>query len=105
MVVAALVYMFPECSRVTPEGLQHIGNLTKLRILVLHGLSVNVTSGQGQKDPWGWIRGPLKTLKILEISGELQRHIHTVDISTAWTVLTGQQDPSSVCEAKSFRTG
>ena len=83
--------MFPDCSRVTPKGLQHIGNLKILKILILHRLSANVISGLsgwGQKDPWGWIRGLLNTLKILEISGELQRHTHTVDISTVLTELT-----------------
>ena len=83
--------MFPDCSGLTPEGLQHIGNHSNLTTLILHRLSAKVISGLsgwGQKDPWGWIRGLLNTLKILEISGELQRHTHTVDISTVLTELT-----------------
>ena len=57
---------------------------------MLHRLSANVISGQGQQDPWKWIQGLLNTLWLLEISGELQlySYTHTVDISTAWTELT-----------------
>ena len=84
------VCLFPDSSRLTPEGLQHIGTLKNLKILILHRLSANVTSGQGQEDPWKWIRGLVNTLRLLEISGELQpyNYTHTVDTSTAWTELT-----------------
>ena len=66
------VCVSPDCSRLTSGGLQHIGKLRRMEILVLQEVRVGLVSGQG--GPKGWIRGLTDTLRIIVITGELQRH-------------------------------
>ena len=65
------ICMFSDFSRTTAVNARHLISLTKLETLILHGF----------KDSWGWIRGLLNTPRILEIRGELQRHIHYYTLS------------------------
>ena len=75
------VSVFPDSSGLTLKGLNPIDNLKNLKSLSLHGMSANVVDGQGQRDFWKWALEVLRRVKTLVISGELQRHIHTLAIS------------------------
>ena len=76
------------CLGATSECLTHIDNLTKLEILILRGAPASLTSGQeGQKGPGRWFLNLPSPLRLMVITGELQRHIDAKDFSTEWTVL------------------
>ena len=83
--VCMCVCVFPDCGRLTPQGLRLIGNIPGLRVLILQKLPMSLISGQGGDG--GWIRALPTPLKVLIISGKLRRHIHTVGISTTLTEL------------------
>ena len=79
------ICVFPGCWLLTPVGLGYISYFTELEVLVLQKLLRYDIIGQGGS--WGWIQGLPKTMTVLVITGELPRHIHNDDISTALTEL------------------
>ena len=73
--------MFPDYSGLTSNTMQIFGKFVSLENLYLFEFPARLINDQnGNGDPW--IRRLSKSLKILYIVGELQWHIHTVDIRT-----------------------
>ena len=75
--------MFPESSLVTASGLLHVGRLTKLRKLTLHGVSAGVITDawrDGPEDTGGWFQKLPESLVNLVIGGELRWHINAIDL-------------------------
>ena len=67
--------MFPDCSRLEPSGLQHIGNLTSLRTLKLG----EVPDHSIYVENW-WIRKLPESLDTLQIMSELRWHMRVVSV-------------------------
>ena len=75
------VCMFPDYSGLKSNDMLLLGSFTSLEYLYLFEFPPTLINDQdGKGDPW--IEGLSKSLKILYIVGELQWHIHTVDIRT-----------------------
>lgn len=67
--------VFPDCPEVSADGLCRLTGLSKLQSLTLHGVSAAAMT-----DAKRWLQELSRSLRSLDISGELRWHIHTIDI-------------------------
>ena len=67
--------VFPDCPEVSADGLCRLAGLSDLRNLTLHSVSAAAMT-----DAKRWLQKLPRSLRSLDISGELRWHIHTIDI-------------------------
>ena len=67
--------VFLDCPEVSADGLCRLAGLPGLKSLTLHGVSAAAMT-----DAKRWLQKLSRSLRRLDMSGELRWHIHTIDI-------------------------